>query len=150
MKKLLSTAVVLFAMMSGAAHADKKNGTFGIWLTDGGESKVEVYPCGASLCGKIIWLKEPNYGTAHPLAGQAKRDRNNKNKARHTTPIIGLQILSKSKWDADDQRWEDGEIYSPKKGKTFESRIWLDGAKLKVRGYSGWLHETKTWTRSAK
>lgn len=148
MQKLLTAAVASLTLVAGAAHADKKNGVFGLWLTDSGESKVEVTKCGASLCGKIVWLKEPLYAAGHELAGKPKRDRNNKSAARHSTPIIGLQILGKYKWDADDNEWIEGEVYSPKKGKTYESKVWLDGSELKVRGYSGWFSSTKTWTRA--
>ena len=34
-----------------------------------------------------------------------------------------------------------------KNGKNYKCSIWLDGDKLKVRGYIGVFYETQTWTR---
>ena len=34
----------------------------GVWLTQGGNSRIRVADCGGALCGTIIWLKEPNAG----------------------------------------------------------------------------------------
>ena len=33
----------------------------GIWKTETGEAKVEIFMCGEKICGKIIWLKNPIY-----------------------------------------------------------------------------------------
>ena len=33
-------------------------GVIGKWVTEGGDSQVEIYQNGDQLCGKIIWLKK--------------------------------------------------------------------------------------------
>jgi len=49
--------------------------------------------------------------------------------------------------------WEDGEIYDPKSGKTYDCYLKLETPdKLKVRGYVGisLLGRTSKWTRAKK
>ena len=57
----------------------------------------------------------------------------------------GVHLLSGLTKKKD--KWEGGRIYNPKNGKDYKCSIWLDGDKLKVRGYIGFLYETQTWRR---
>lgn len=34
-------------------------------------------------------------------------------------------------------KYSDGQIYDPDSGKTYDCMMWLEGLKLKVRGYVG-------------
>ena len=108
-------------MMSLGVHAQD---VIGKWVTEGGDSQVEIYQSGDKLNGKIVWLK----------AGDEKLDSKNPDKI--------LTGLTKNK-----EKWEGGRIYNPKNGKTYKCSIWLDGNKLKVRGYLAMFYETQTWTR---
>ena len=62
-------------------------------------------------------------------------------------PIKGMVIM----WglEQDDDEWEGGKIFDPKKGKTYNCKIWLDGDELKVRGYAGPFFRTQTWHRQS-
>ncbi len=105
---------------------------------------VEIYQCGSKLCGKIVWLKEPNKDNGTP-----KTDENNPDKAKHNNPIIGLNILTGFVADGDNE-WEDGEVYDPENGKTYSCEMTLNGSTLEVRGYIGvsLFGRTEKWTRA--
>lgn len=144
---LFFTISLVSSLMVRAVEADD---IVGIWYTDGGESKVEVYKCGEQFCGKIIWLEEPNYADEDPMAGKPKVDRENPDESKQGQPIIGLEIMQGFQFDGEE--WVEGEIYDPEKGKTYSCYMALkgDGKKLKVRGFVGvsLLGRTTYWKRA--
>lgn len=93
-----------------------------------GKVTVRVTECGNSLCGTIVALKEPLDGHGRP-----KRDKENPNPELRNRPIVGLMILSNMRPDGDN-RWK-GTIYNPDDGRTYSSRMKLQGENLmKVEG----------------
>ena len=130
MKKVIISLVL--AMMSVIGYAQNVTGK---WVTEGGDSQVEIYQSGDKLCGKIVWLK----------AGDGKLDSKNPDKSLQSRKLVGCNILTGLK--KGKEKWEGGKIYNPKNGKTYKCAIWLDGNNLKVRGYLGVFYETQTWTR---
>src|SRR5512134_494658 len=54
-------AIVLLLPLS-ASSADARDAMPGTWVTDGGDSKVEISRTGSSYGGRIVWLKEPERG----------------------------------------------------------------------------------------
>src|SRR5262245_984928 len=79
-----AAALVLLAGTTGAMAADP----VGVWLTQGGNSRIRIADCGGALCGTIIWLKEPN-----DEGGKPKTDKNNSDAAKRSRPLIGVQIV---------------------------------------------------------
>ena len=116
MKKALLSMVLMF--VSAVAYSQ---GVIGKWVTEGGDSQVEIYQNGDQLCGKIVWLKK----------GDGQLDVHNPDKSM------------RKKGD----KYEGGKIYNPKNGKTYKCSIWLEGNNLKVRGYVAMFYETQTWTK---
>ncbi len=118
----------------------------GVWLTEEGKAKVQIYKKDdGKYYGKIIWLKEPTYPDGRP-----KVDRHNPDPKLRNRPIIGLEILKGFEWDEDDNEWDDGEIYDPESGNTYDAYMWLeDENTLKIRGYIGFsmIGRTTTWKR---
>jgi uncharacterized protein (DUF2147 family) len=136
----LALAFLIAAPFVNAQTADD---VIGIWLTEGGKSKVEVFKKDGKYYAKIIWLKTPNYEDGTP-----KIDKNNPDKSLNKRPIIGMEILQGLEWDDDE--FEDGEIYDPESGKTYSCEAEFDGMdKLNVRGFIGFsmIGRTTVWTR---
>ena len=140
MKKVLLSLVLM--VMSAAGYAQ---GVIGKWVTEGGDSQVEIYQSGDKLNGKIVWLKK----------GDGQLDVHNPDKKMQSRKLIGVNILTGltkkgDKWEGGNKKgdkWEGGKIYNPKNGKTYKCSIWLDGNELKVRGYVAMFYETQTWTK---
>ncbi len=62
--------------------------------------------------------------------------------------MAGIDIIWDMEWDADDNRYEDGDIMDPKNGKVYSSVIWQEEGeadKLRVRGKIGPFGRTQTW-----
>lgn len=138
MLSVITIAAVALAFSAGAM-ADPR----GVWLTPGGKSRVEIAPCGDKLCGKIVWLAEPNNAQ-----GQPKRDFENKDESLRSRPILGLPLLTGFPQEPDDGAWDDGEIYNPEDGKTYSSKLEMEGADtLKVKGCVFIFCQTQRWKR---
>ena len=139
----------MFFIASAAVTAG--DGILGKWTTKEGKSHVVVTSCDAGFCGKIVWLREPNYPAEDKksMAGQMKIDRENPDPELQKKPIMGLELLRGFK-TRNGNVWEDGTIYDPDNGKTYKCKLTLaDSNTLKVRGYIGvsWIGRTTVWTR---
>ena len=116
----------------------------GVWLTDEGKAKIQITKYGEKYGGKIIWLKTPNDENGKPKVDKKNPDVNKRN-----NPTLGLSNLLGFVYDGDG-KYEDGTIYDPANGKTYQCVITLEGNDiLKVRGYVGitMIGRTATWTR---
>jgi uncharacterized protein (DUF2147 family) len=111
----------------------------GVWKTiddESGEAKslVKIYERDGVLYGKVTKLFKNPDATCEACDGDD-----------YGKPIVGMTIL----WglDKDGDEWNDGKIFDPKKGKTYNCKLWLDDGDLRVRGYVGPFHRTQTWHR---
>ncbi len=105
-----------------ANPADEIIGTYWGPEKDG---KIEIYKIGKKYFGKISWGKEPRKDTENPDPALRNRD------------VIGLTFLHDFVYDGNGT-WEEGTIYDPKSGKTYDSKITIDSdGNLKLRGYVG-------------
>ncbi|AMM52337.1 SIGNAL peptide protein [Rufibacter sp. DG15C] len=145
MKKffLLGLFLCLATLGWSQKSTGQKNSPIGIWTNEEKEARFEIYQCGDRLCGKIIWLKEPNRD------GKPKVDQFNPDPKLQKRPVMGLVFLKGFEYD-EDGKWDDGTIYDPKSGKTYSSYMKILGKdKLEVKGYIGisLIGRSQTWTR---
>jgi uncharacterized protein (DUF2147 family) len=117
----------------------------GRWYAEGGAAQVEISPCGAGLCGRVVWLRSP-----FDEDGCDWRDRRNPDPTRRDQPIVGLQILAGLQPADDARSWTGGTVYDPTSGRTYRCTLELDSDdRARVRGYIGvpLLGRTTTWIR---
>jgi len=130
MKRVFLGIVLLLLAVAGYSQDIK-----GKWVTEAGDAQVEIYEQNGKVNGKIVWLAK----------GPDTKDVHNKNEKLRSRKLMGVNILTGLTKKED--KWEGGRIYNPKNGKDYKCAIWLEGDKLKVRGYIGFLYETQTWKR---
>ena len=126
-KKLTLAAAMLFAATS--AFADPVEG---VWKTkpddNGNFGYVKVAACGPAFCGRLI-------KSFDSTGAEMKSDN------------IGKNII----WDMvayPDGLYDDGQVWSPDRDKTYNSDMTLTGDKLAVRGcVLGICRDGGTWTR---
>lgn len=117
--------LILAASASGAYAAPAS--PLGVWIDHNGRGAVEIKPCGAALCGKVVWVKN----TAD-------------------TKGCGRQIIGDAV--ASGSRAHVGWIYSPEDKKRYNVEITPQGSdRLRVVGYAGikLFSRTMYWTRAA-
>lgn len=143
MKRITILVGILLASLS-ACFAQKGDDVKGIWLNDKGDAKVEIYKSGDRYFGKISWLKD----MYEPGGKTIRKDVNNTNQSLRSREVLNMVILSGFKYDDDE--WTGGELYDPKTGKTYKSKMKLKNGSLEIRGYVGspMFGKTTTWTKS--
>jgi len=119
-----------FATLAGAALAvlmtpAPAEAFSGVYYDHTGRSAIRVSPCGAGLCGKIVWVKN---------AAHAKG--------------CGLAIIGGGK--KVGKGYDEGWIYNPDNGRRYNVEVTPVGGGLKVVGYAGskLLSKTMIWRRA--
>lgn len=156
MKILLTAALFAFSLvfantLSAQSKADKIVGYYLTYDDETGaeKSQVQIFKTTTGkYFGKIVWLKEPLKD------GKPKVDDKNPDKKFQNRAINGLEILKNFSFDESSNEWNDGSIYNPTSGKTYNCYINFESAtKIKIRGYIGaaWMGLGKTayWTKEA-
>ena len=146
MKKYLFTAItILFVPLFLHAQANKIEGT---WYNDEKTSTIEITKgTNGKYVGKINWLDEPNE------YGKPKLDKENGDSKLAKRPILGLTIVKNFIYDSKSKKWEEGSIYDPDNGKTYDCFAWFeDGnfSNLYLKGYVAGikaLGRKTIWTR---
>lgn len=109
----------------------------GRYLTADGSGIIQVGPCGATTCGRLVTI-------LRSAPGAARLDVNNTDPTLRSRPIIGLPILTGFVDKGGSWR---GTIYDPRNGKTYKSFVSrnADGS-LKVQGCIAFFCQTQRWT----
>lgn len=146
-------AVLLFVIVAAVPSAFAGGGDIlGTWLNQEKDAKIEIFQCGNDYCGKIVWLKEPNYpaGSKDGTPGTPQLDTRNPDPAHRKDPLLGLQIIYGFQPSGDGQ-WKNGKIYDPDSGKTYSAKASLTSHDhLDLRGFIGisLIGRTEKWTRT--
>ena len=142
----LGLAAILLLALALPAAADVPS-PVGEWTTEGGKARVRIAACpedAQRLCGVIEWSYRPPGAAAGPLL-----DINNQDPELRSRPIVGLPLLQGFAPTGPDS-WGDGTIYDPEGGKTYTSKMRLDGGdRLEVSGCILFFCRGQTWTRYA-
>jgi uncharacterized protein (DUF2147 family) len=131
--------VVVAALISALAFAASSSPVpiTGPWLTQDAGGVIDIEPCGAQYCGRIVGLSAASSGAPMP------RDANGHSRC-------GLQIIQ-GLAETDPGEWT-GKITNPEDGQTYSARLSVDDqGRLRLRGYLlvPLLGQTQLWTRYA-
>lgn len=137
MYKTITTAT-LFLSLAGAAAADPHD-VYGRFLTQAGDSHIEIQDCGdGTPCGKIVWI-DPASTPEGQTPDQLTTVSGDK--------VLGLQILEG--FERKKKDWRGGTIYSPEEDKTYASRLKRnEDGSLQLKGCIGPICQTQTWTEA--
>ena len=139
MKKLIVLLAVLIAVNSAACAQDEIKG---VWLTQEGNSKIEIYQKGDVYYGKIVWLEQSIDRKGNPVT-----DRNNSNRLLRNRPLMSIDMLEDLAYKKGN--WT-GRIYAPKRGETMDVVLSLaDSNELKVLVTYMGLTREQQWTRDS-
>jgi uncharacterized protein (DUF2147 family) len=148
MSKFMAAAGV-WLVVAGAAQAAgaAPDPVAGDWMTPGNGAKVHIAACPANpsqLCGNMVWLKQ-----GLDAAGRPALDRANPDPALRTRPLVGMPFITGFTREAPG-RWGGGRIYDPDNGKTYRSKMRINGdGTLKVEGCVLVICQAQTWKRPA-
>lgn len=144
MKFKMILGLLLLFLAAIPAFAQNGDAVLGIWQSEHGNARIQIFKSGEDYSGKIVWLKEEL-----DESGKQKSDENNPSEALRTKPIIGLEALSDFTYKGDGV-WEGGTVYDPRSGKKYSCKLAVVGnGQLDVRAFMGisLIGKTQTWTR---
>lgn len=145
-KQILLLAAILFSGLTffASAQAVQSDDIVGLWETGSGKARVNITKSGNYYYGRIVWLKEPLNEEGKP-----KVDKNNPDESKRSTPLLGYRMLSSFEYKGDNL-WEDGTIYDPESGSTYNCKITMDDKNtMNIRGFIGIaaFGRTDVWKR---
>ncbi len=146
--KFLFGVLALALFSFGFASEGEEDKLIGVWQPSDGRSYVKIDKIGNKFYGRVVWLKEPNDENGNPRV-----DINNPDESLRSTPLKGYRILKDFVYNEEEGIWEDGTIYDPKNGTTYNCKIELTkDDQIEVRGYVGTavFGRTDVWTRLVK
>ena len=115
----LAVLALLLAAGAGQTQTPPADVT-GLWIDHTGQGAVEIAQCGARICGRVVWLKNPEH------------------RSKSGKRICGTQVLGDLR-RRPNSAWEDGWIYNPEDEERFSAAL-----KLAER-----QHSHRHWATSA-
>jgi uncharacterized protein (DUF2147 family) len=126
MKKLMMSAIALMTA-AGIAAADPLEGLWQTEPDDGAFAHVQIEPCGANFCGKIVRSFKDGAEFQSPNRGK--------------TLVIDMAPQGGGNYE--------GKVWRPSNDKIYLGKIALNGDSIKLRGCiaGGLLCSKQTWAR---
>src|SRR3954447_7725952 len=126
----------ILLIAAAAPAAAQKLSPAGTWLSQTGDTRVRIAPCGRQLGGTIAWVKSPGKDVHNPDPAQRGRD------------LVGLRMITMSpsgaeQWKGTLYRYTDGRTFSGSMKMTGQNTMELSGC---VAG--GLICRSQTWTRA--
>ncbi len=138
-RTLMLTALALFYSASVMLHAQSSSGVLGYWQEPGG-SVLHIASCGDAVCATLAKISK---------SAPVSTDRNNPDSTLRDKPLCGLVIGTGFHLEGMDKA-ENGKLYDPKSGKTYQGTMRSEGDVLHLRGYIGMkaFGRSEDWTRT--
>ena len=142
MKKII--IILLFASFGFPLFSQINADVLGEWLNAEKDAVITLFEENETVSGKITWMEYPNDYNGNPKIDPLNPVEKLRSRAR-----MGMVMMSGFAYD-EDNVWDNGELYDPKKGKTYSGMMTLkDANTLDLRGYIGFsfIGRSSTWTR---
>ncbi len=146
MRTTIKTLLLALPLMAAGFAANASDSAAGRWKTIDDEtgkvkSIVEISQAtNGTLSGKVLQVLQSDKGP-HPVCDKCTG-------ANKGKPIEGMTILWNLRPDGTN-KWANGTILDPAKGKTYNSKVALvdGGRKLEVSGCVMFICRSQTWLR---
>ena len=142
MKKTITTLILAFFGL--LAFSQNNDNIIGEWYNAEKDAVITLFEENETVSGKITWMQFPNDDNGIPKKDPLNPDEKLKSRAR-----MGMIMMSGFTF-IKEKIWDDGELYDPKKGKTYSGMMTLkDANTIELRGYIGFsfIGRSSTWTR---
>lgn len=140
MKKLFALTILLTISICSFSQSDA---IVGKWVSvddETGEMKsvIEIFEKEGLFYGTVYKiLRETD--NPDPICSECEDYRKGQK-------ILGMELISRMKYNQKDNEYHKGEIMDPENGNVYDCKIWLaDDGNLKVRGYVAFFYRTQTW-----
>lgn len=143
MHKITFTIFFVIIFFNAIGQSSPGDQILGEWINEEKDTRIEIYKSGTHYAGKLIWalnLMEADGQTP-------RKDVNNTDEKLRTRNLSNIDLLHDFVFS--EGIWDDGKMYDPKSGKTYNCLMKLRSEKLEIRGYVGipLLGRTTYWER---
>jgi uncharacterized protein (DUF2147 family) len=140
--RLALVFILCLGLLSNSRAQAPSDKIVGIWINEEKTNKIEIYKVGNAYHGKIVWTSAINGKT-----NSEAKDINNPKPELRNRNIIGMEIITGLKYA--NGKWNDGSIYSPKKGIYAHcyAELMNNGQQLKIIVSKSGYTKTQTWIR---
>ncbi|MCF0196767.1 MAG: DUF2147 domain-containing protein [Bacteroidaceae bacterium] len=145
MRRILGLLVAIIACVAAFAQADKVCGIYQV-NHDGRESTVKVFKMSdGKYRAQVTWvknLKNPD--------GSVRTDSKNPDKSKRKVTADKIVLIESVSYDAEDNVWNDGKIYDPTSGKSYNVTLsFKDEKTLIVKGSWGPFSKKVVWIKQS-
>ncbi|MCE7060416.1 DUF2147 domain-containing protein [Dyadobacter sp. CY343] len=144
MYRIIFTTFLLCASIAVNAQTAVADKVIGEWLSEEKDRRIEIYKSGSEYFGRLIWSTE-----LFESDGKTSRKdiRNNDEKLRDRN-LQNINVLSNFIYDSG--MWDNGKMYDPQSGKTYNCLMKLRSELLEIRSYIGFplLGKSTYWKRT--
>ncbi len=138
--RLLGAAGLVAALLATPGRPALASASLnGLWLTEDEDVIIEIGPCSAALCGRIVWIQ----GAADA------RNEKDADPQRRSLPLCGLTVVSGIR--PNGTAWRAATLYDPEDGTTYRDVdiVQADNRlRLTIRVFV--FSQSTTWTRPAR
>jgi uncharacterized protein (DUF2147 family) len=129
----VATAIASLPTGSVFAQATSPGQIVGVWETDNGNVKLEMFDGGGSYSARSIYGAQlvENDGKTF------KKDIHNPDPKLRDRSLKGIVFITNLTWNARAHRWENGKMYVPASGRMLSAHAEMVEGKLELRAYMG-------------
>lgn len=141
--KIKFATLIIGIFTTVTSFAQDSDALLGIWESEHGSVRIQVYKSGNSYDGKLVWLKENTDEYGNP-----KTDVNNPSGTLNQQ-VKGLEVLSGFSYK-NAGVWEGGTVYDPRSGNKYSCKISMSRSdRLEIRAFKGisLIGKTQVWSR---
>ena len=131
MYKILFTIFFFASFYPAGSQIIVADKIVGEWINEEKDTRIEIYKNGEEYFGRLLWSE---YIFEADGKTSRKDIRNSDEKLRGRN-LLHMNLLNNFVFSED--LWDDGKMYDPKSGKTYNCLIKLRKEKLEVRSYVG-------------
>jgi uncharacterized protein (DUF2147 family) len=138
MRVLFVLVASLWAVTGWAEPAADPSGLWNTFDKAGTlQSTVEVNIVDGKLYATVTTIH--NQPEQNPLCEKCEGDLYGK-------PVIGMEVINGL--TLKKNIWQQGTVFDPQTGGSYKGKVWLEEDVLSVRGYLGFVYQTKLWQRA--
>ncbi|HEX6222956.1 MAG TPA: DUF2147 domain-containing protein [Chryseolinea sp.] len=127
----ISMCLILLVILTSSFNSSEPTYHLaGIWESEEKNLQIEMFEVNGEFAGRMIYFK-----CSTDEIMRTCKDIENPDRELVDRNLLGLTLVTDLQYHGDNI-WDDGKIYDPNSGRTFEARIHLTGPQSAiVRGY---------------
>lgn len=132
--RMIIGATALFLVPGAAAAQSDADAILGRWKATEKTLTIEVYRSGPEYRARLVDFTDHH----NPVPASQRKDERNPDPALRDRPLLGLDVLTHMRYDADEKTWTGGTVYDVSSGKEYSAELAIDeSGHMNVRAYKG-------------